>query len=130
MTPFSTAAEKLSAAVDAVYGETFTFLPRKSGGDVNAPFAADPDRAPLEFTASLINRYARADSRLVTKQGVSAEKPGHASARPQLSFDRAALPYEARRGDRVRRAKDGSVYVLAELRVTEDRRIVADINRI
>ncbi|MBI1202547.1 MAG: hypothetical protein GC182_08555 [Rhodopseudomonas sp.] len=128
-TLFEDLAGLASAAVDSVYGETFTLLPMTAAGDVNDLVAADQVRASLPFIGNFLDAYARVDSGAARTQGVKAERPGHASNRPQLSFDRAALPYAVRRGDRVLRAKDGVTYHLAEPRSPDLVRVIVDLNR-
>jgi hypothetical protein len=128
--PFQDAAALASTAIDDVFGEQFTLDPMATGVDVNGRGVADPDRAAQTFTATFIDSYARADSGPARQQGVTAEKPGHASSRPQISFDAAALPYAVKRGDRVTRASDGSLYQMAEPRKVDTIRVLVDLNRI
>jgi hypothetical protein len=126
--PFQDAAALASSAVDDTYGEPFTYQPM-TAADVNARPSIDANRAALTITAVLLDSFARAHSGPARTQGVTSEQPGHASTRPQLSLDPAALPYTPRRGDIVTRGSDGSKFLVAEPRRPDDVRIILDLNR-
>src|SRR5579885_1271611 len=128
-TPFQDAAAQASAAVDTVYGESFIVTPMTRGNDVNARPIADPDRAPASIVAAFLDVFARADSGPARTQGVTAEKHGHASSRQQASFDRTQLSYAVKRGDRLQRASDNTIFEVAEIRRAYPLRDLADLNR-
>lgn len=127
-TPFQQAAALASAAVDSVYGETFTFQPM-AAADPNARPAADASRAAQQIVGVLLDSFARSHSGPARTQGVTPEQPGHSSTRPQFSFDRSALPYDPRAGDFLTRA-DGSKFKVAEVRRPDMVRIILDLNRL
>lgn len=126
--PFQEAAALASAAIDDFYSEAYLYQPMLAA-DVNARSAIDPARAPLTIMAAMLDNYARADSGPARTQGVMAEKPGHASSRPQVSIATGALPYETRRGDRMTRVSDGALFQVAECRSPDLVRITLDLNR-
>jgi len=129
-TPFQDAAAAASGAVDDVYGEPYLYQPMKRDADVNGRLIVDPDRAPVTVTGVPFDAYARADSGPARTQGVTAEKPGHASDRPSVSIERAALPYAPHVGDRLTRVSDGVKFSVAEPRRLDLVRIVLDLNRL
>lgn len=132
MSIFDDALCVASAAVDSVLAESWTYLPTAAaGGDVNARRAPDPDRAAAPIVGIFIDPYARAHSGAARRQGVKAERPGHASARPQIYLDLTQLPYEARQGDLVRRGKTGKRYHVAEVKKdSAGPRAYVDLNEI
>jgi hypothetical protein len=127
--PFHDALLAASQSVDDIYGEAFTFRPM-ARADVNDRPAADPDRAETAITAVFIDFFARAGSGPVRTPGVAAEWPGHTSARPQISFAAAALPYAARKDDRLVRVADARVFAIAEIRRGADPRLACDVNEV
>jgi hypothetical protein len=118
-TPFEDALCAASAAVDVTFADSESWLYEPMAvaeGDVNARRAPDSDRAPVAIVGIFIDPYARAHSGAARRQGVKAERPGHASARPQIYFDLTQLGYEPRQGDRVHRCKTGVLYHIAEIK--------------
>src|ERR1700735_1402293 len=115
MSLFDEALAAASGAVDLAFAEAWFNEPTAvSAGDVNARRAADPDRPALEINGVFIDPYARAHSGAARRQGVKAERPGPASARPQIVFGVTQLGYEVRQGDRLKRLKTGKHYHVAE----------------
>jgi hypothetical protein len=115
MTIFQDAAVAHSAAVDMVYSECWTYLPyAAAGNDVNARPVADGSRPAQPIIGVYLDPYARAESATVRRQGVTPEKPGHASARPQLDLDVTQLPYRIQNGDRVVRLATGDIFKVTE----------------
>lgn len=117
--PFECELAAASAAVDEAFAdnEGWLYQPFASpGGDVNARGAPDPDRPQMQIQGVFIKPYARAFSVEARHQGLKPERPGHASARPQIDFDVTQLPYAPRNGDRVLRLADGTLYHVAELK--------------
>ena len=126
---FQEAAAKASAAIDAVYGETFLFHPMARAADVNARASADPARAVTTIVAAFHDIEARGGSDLVgERQMIRVQRPMHASDRPQISFARDALPFAPRPGDRMTRAACGKTYQLAEPRHSDGPRHLFDVN--
>jgi hypothetical protein len=114
-TIFEDACAAASNSVDTVYGESWLYQPfAVANGDVNGRPSPDPDRPEQGIIGVYIAPYARAFSAQVRHQGVTSEKPGHASERPQIDFDVTQLPYPVRQGDRVIRNKTGEVFHVAE----------------
>jgi hypothetical protein len=116
-TIFEDACAAASNSIDMVYAdaEGWSYQPyAATSGDVNARSTPDSSRAVLTVTGVYIDPYARAFSSQVRHQGVTPEKPGHASSRPQLDLDVTQLPYPVRSGDRVTRIKTGQVFKIAE----------------
>jgi hypothetical protein len=126
--PFEIAAAATSAAVDRVYGKSFFYQPMTAATDVNARPVFDPTRAAVTITAAFSDAFFRAGEGPTRSPGVNNEKPGHASSRPQISFDAAALPYRAQRGDRITRLADGKIFRVAEVHLDDTRRILCDLN--
>lgn len=129
-TPFQEAAALASCAVDDVYAEDYLYQPMTAGADVNARPCPDTDRPVLQIKAVPLDSFARAGSGPARTQGVTAEKPGHASTRPQVSIDRNAFPYAVARGDRLTRMSDGAQFLVAEPRYPDLSRLTLDLNRI
>jgi hypothetical protein len=115
-TIFEDACAAASNSVDTVYAEGWTYQPYAvtAAGDVNARPTPDTSRASMNIIGVYIDPYARAFSAQVRHQGVTPEKPGHASSRPQLDLDATQLPYPICNGDRVTRLKTGEVFHIAE----------------
>lgn len=128
--PFNNAATRSSVAVDRVYGALFDYLPMKAGDDRNAPHVPDPDRPQVTISLAPVDTFARGRSGPVRTPGVAAERPGHATVRQQWSCDRAALPYEPARTDRLRDPVSGALFQIAEIRRGDPARYVFDVNKI
>ncbi len=119
MSLFDQALAAASAAVDLAFADTEQWIYEPTAipeGDVNARRAPDPDRAATPIVGIFIDPYARAHSGAARRQGVKAERPGHASARPQIYFDVRQLCFAPREADRVRRCKTGVLYHVAEIK--------------
>jgi hypothetical protein len=114
-TVFEDACAAASTSVDMVYSEGWLYQPYAvTSGDVNTRLTPDASRAPMNVIGVYIDPYARAFSAQVRHQGVTPEKPGHASSRPQIDLDVTQLPYPICDGDRVTRLKTGEVFHIAE----------------
>lgn len=130
-TPFDAATKAAASSVGRVMGEAFAYIPMTTPADRNARPTADPERAVVDaFTAVPGFPSARAESGPVRTPGVTAERPGHASTRPFISFPLARLPYAARKGDRVKRLATGELYQIAELLPSAPGHVRADLNLI
>lgn len=136
MSLFDDAVVLASAAVDDVYGKPYLYQPMTEAADVNARPVVDSGRAAKTITAALTDKFARALAGPARSPTVKPERPGHTSDRPQFSFDRAALPYEPQRGDRLTRldevtgAATSDVYQVAEVLRADPARFVCDVNRV
>jgi hypothetical protein len=128
-TPFQDACAAASGAVDTVYGEPWVYMPMATG-DANTRRSPDPERAIISIVAAFIDPYARAFSGPARKQGVRVEHPGHASSRPIIDIALAQLTYDPRRGDRVTRSTDGSLWQVAEVRPDGTGRAELELNRL
>ena len=108
---FSAAANKLHAAVDRVWGESFTFAARKAPEDVNAPAIADDSRPSL--TASGVwhdpSEAFYPDARGRESDHVQ-ERVASVSA---VTIRDSDLSWTPRKGDVVTRVENGAVYLVA-----------------
>jgi hypothetical protein len=117
-TVFEHACAAASNAIDAAFGaEDFLYQPMGPSADPNDRPSPDANRAAVRIVPFLTSPYARAMSGTTAErsQGLKAEKPGHASARPVLDLALAQLPYLPRKGDRVRHISTGKIYRVAEV---------------
>lgn len=116
-TPFDLLAAELNAAVNGLRGEGFRLLPMARATDVNAPAAADPDRAILDFTATYDDPGTRAGSAVEGWQVATIRKgnPGHTSDRPAVHAERSLFAVRPRQGDRLSRDATGEVFEIAEI---------------
>jgi len=132
MTVYRDAVAAHSAAADLVFSEDWTYRAAAAvNGDVNARPAPDVNRQELQIVGAFLDPYARAFSGETRRQGLKAESPGHASARPQIEFDTAQLPFPPRRGDHLIRQATRVVYMIAEVKFpSAGTRVVADLNQI
>lgn len=80
--PFNTLVRTLLApAVNQAFGEAMRLLPRKASSDVNAPAAADPDRAETAFVGVFLDPPVKPqmshayDVRADKRPGVAANAP-------------------------------------------------------
>jgi hypothetical protein len=128
-TPFQDACAAASDAIDTVYGEPFVYLPM-TAADPNARRTPDPNRATTPIVGFFFDPYARAASGPARRQGVKVEHPGHGSSRPVLDIALAQLPFAPRRGDRVQRLEDNSLWELAEPRPDGTGRAEIDLNHL
>lgn len=114
-TLFQDACAASSDSVDLVYAEAWQYIPM-AAADPNGRAIADGGRTATTIQAAYFDPYARAFSGPARKQGVKPERPGHASSRPIIDFAVAQLPYAVAKGDRLQRASDQSLWVIAEVR--------------
>lgn len=129
-TPFEDGCAAASNAVDAVFGKADFLYQPMAAPDVNGRAVPDPDRPALPIVAFLPSPYARAFSNQARRQGVKAERPGHASARPVLDVALAQFPYALARADRVQRISTGKTYHVAEIRPDGTGRAMIDLNEV
>lgn len=125
---FDLAAGRSSVAVNRVNGVPYRYLPMTRPADSNARTTADPDRAEKDIIAAPGDLFARGASGPVQTTGVVNERLAHSSSRPQLSIDRADIPFEPRTLDRLRRISDGKLFSIAEIRRDDPARFYFDVN--
>jgi hypothetical protein len=111
-TPFETAATMTSAAVDLVYGETFTFTGMKAAADVDSPRVADPARPAFDATGGYV-----APSQAIYPHARGSIADAHAqktvASQPLVSVDNDRLAWPVTTGDRVTRKKTGEVFEIS-----------------
>lgn len=111
-TPFTGRAARLAASINKAFGESFTFLPFTSSGDVNLPKIPDAGRTQFNVTgvwdgpAKSATPHARGSIQYDNAHNWTASKPS-------VSVSDAALNWTPKHGDRVRRQFDGSVYEIS-----------------
>ncbi len=109
--PFEQAAALTSAAVDAVFGEQFTFIGMKAGVDRGAPRIVDTARPPFTVTGGYVDPSKTA---FPHARGTSQNQAqGHVVTEPFVSIDNARLQWAVVTGDRVTRAETGVQYEIA-----------------
>ena len=116
---FSALEDRLSAAIDVHFGETFVFMPMTQV-TVNSRRSSDPERLSFEFTATFDDGSAGSNSfeRLGNSSGGKTSgsgKPSFSVSSPMLFFEgtkfSSGLP---RRLDRVLRVDTGAVYEILD----------------
>lgn len=109
VTPFAFRDEKLSAAIDRAFGESFEFSGYITSGDVDAPF--QPDAARPTFSANGVFEAA-SKSRTPHARGSVQDDNAHnwAVSAPSISVADANCLWPLRRGDRALRLFDGSTF--------------------
>lgn len=117
-----------SEGIDDVFGEAWQYQPMAKT-DSNGRAVPDPSRAIVErLIAVYIAPYARAFSGVTKKQGVTPERPGHASDRPVCDLALWRLPYPPQNDDRLLRLKTGDLFKIAEPRPMGVGRSALDLN--
>lgn len=113
MAPFSASEARLSASVDKMFGELFTFSARKvAATDVDLPKIADATR-PDFITTGVFEAPTKAV--LPNARGSVADDNAHTweSSMPCVSIADSTLAWLPRQGDRVTRQADGATYEVA-----------------
>lgn len=137
MAAFDALSAMAGRAVMQVYGEQFAAQPRTIATlDVNARRITDTDRDEIVFGAVLHEYFSRVDmqtngsprSLSALTAANLAESAGHTSARIRIKFPATALPFRLMQGDRVRRVSTGTVYNVAEVRISSHGKYTADLN--
>lgn len=110
--PNPTRAAKLAASIGKAFGESFTFLPFTSSGDVNLPNIPDAARALLTVTGVW---DGPTKSETPHARGSTQDDNAHnwTASKPSVSVQDGALLWAPKRGDRVRRELDGAVYEIS-----------------
>ncbi|WP_438278085.1 hypothetical protein [Nitrobacter sp.] len=108
-TPFELAAAMSSAAVDTVYGESFTFIAMKVGDDVDSPRIEDTTRP--QFTA--VGAYiGSAKAVLPHARGSIPDDNARrvVASEPYVSVDNGNMLWVVTIGDRATRLKTGETF--------------------
>lgn len=107
---------RLHEAVDRQSAETLTYQPM-AAPSVNARPAADPDRTVEDFAGIWSEPPVPAEQR--PHLDMAAARQGGmrriSAGRPTVKFADGALPYAARRGDRVLRPLTGERHEVADI---------------
>lgn len=110
-TPFETAAAKTSAAVDTIYGETFTFIGMKAGVDRGSPKVLDTARPKFDAVGGYIDPSKTAYPK--ARGAANDQTQRHVVTEPFVSVDNSKLQWVVVTGDRVTRHKTGVQYEIA-----------------
>jgi hypothetical protein len=110
-TPFETAAAMTSAAVDTIYGETFTFIGMKAGVDRGSPKVLDTGRPKFDAIAGYVDPSKTAFPK--ARGTANDQTQRHVVTEPFVSVDNAKLRWPVLTGDRVTRLKTGVQYEIA-----------------
>lgn len=108
---FDQAAALTSAAVDSVYGETFTFIGMKPGADRGSPRVPDPSRPAFDVVGGFIDPSKRAYPHARGTAQNAAQQ--HVVTEPFASIDNVNMRWAAITGDRVTRKKTAEQYEIA-----------------
>jgi hypothetical protein len=110
-TPFESAAKNASAAIDAVFGETFTFIGMKAGVDRGSPKVLDAARPKFDVIGGYVDP---AKTAFPTARGTANNyTQRHVVTEPFVSVDNTGMQWPAVSGDRVTRIKTGVQYEIA-----------------
>lgn len=107
-TPFETAAAATSAAVDAIYGETFTFIGMKAGVDRASPKVVDTSRPAFKAPGGYVGPAKPGLPKARGTENNLAQR--HVISEPFVSVDSSKLQWAVVTGDRVIREKTGVQY--------------------
>lgn len=108
---FDQAAAQTSAAVDSVYGETFTFIGMKQGTDRGAAKILDPSRPAFDVVGGFIDPSKTAYPHARGTAQNAAQR--HVVTEPFASIDNTRMQWVAITGDRVTHQKTGDQYEIA-----------------
>lgn len=133
---FAELEDRLSAAVDGMFGEVFRFHPMTQA-TVNSRLGPDTNRSIFLFTAVIDDRNPGSTSfaRLGSTSGGTASrdaKPAYATSNPMLFFDISGFGDRTppRRLDRVERLDTGAVYELTSIEKDGQGRFKAGMVRV
>jgi hypothetical protein len=112
-TPFENAAAMASAAVDAVYGESFQLIAMKSPADVNASRLADQARPSFFAIGAYLAPFKPI---LPHARGSIQDDNAHkfAASTPMVSIDNANLQWPVETGDRMLRMGTGDLFEVSK----------------
>lgn len=110
--PFSARDARVSGAVDRAFGERFSFEAFTKGADVDLPATADATRIAFEVTG-VWEGLSKSDH--PAARGVPDNNAQmRAASMPSVSVA-DDLVWQPRRGDRITRLFDGSVYEISKV---------------
>lgn len=111
--PFDARAAKLAASIGRAFGETFTFLPFTTTGDVNLPKLPDVSRVQFDAVGAW---DGPTKSTTPHARGSVQDDNAHnwATSAPSVLVADAALTWHPKKGDRVLRQSDGAVYEISK----------------
>lgn len=110
---FSALENRVSDAVDRLFGESFGFSPMMLPANVNARPVVDPDRLTSTVTG-IFDARSRSVSTVGPQQGPGVSAPGPWLSLDDRQFDSGQPP---RRNDRLKRLTTGEVYEISEITV-------------
>ncbi len=134
MPAFTDRMATVRLAVDREWGESFLFVPRAVGLDVNGPSAADATRTSRVVTARWsdktepLNVADAYDQRSDKRPGVSGSRTTIFLSRQDAAAGEPEL--WVRHGDRLVRQSDGTIYSIATAVPSGRLRIRCDCNRV
>ncbi|MGY3588078.1 hypothetical protein [Bradyrhizobium sp. USDA 4350] len=110
--PNPSRAARLAASIDKAFGESFTFLPFTSSGDVNLPKIPDTSRAQFDARGAWDGPTKSATPHA---RGSVQDDNAHnwTASMPSVCIADAALNWTPKRGDRCLRQLDGAVYEIS-----------------
>jgi len=111
-TPFADRAARLAASINKAFGESFTFLPFTSSGDVNLPKIPDVSRSQFDATGQW-DGPTKSDIPHARGSIQDDNAHGWTASKPSVCIADAALNWTPKRGDRCLRQLDGSVYEIS-----------------
>lgn len=103
---------KLSAGINRMSGEAFTFVPRMAQDDVDLPAVAD--QARQSFTATGAWSAGGRTSHLHARGHADSNAQAAVASPPSVTFDEADLAWLPAQNDLCRRELDGSVYAISK----------------
>lgn len=105
-------AARLAASIDKAFGESFTFLPFTSTGDVNLSKIPDTSRAQFGARGSW-DGPTKSDT--PHARGSIQDDNAHSwtVSKPCACIAEAALQWLPKHGDRCRRELDGAIYEIS-----------------
>lgn len=111
--PFEQAAAQTSCAIDAVFGEAFTFVAMAVSTDVDAPRGPDATRPNFDCVGAYVgpsrSLYPRAPGPAPDNQA-----QGTVASHPLVSIDNSALAWTPTTNDRVIRQKTGETFEISK----------------
>jgi hypothetical protein len=110
--PFASRSAKVADAIGRAFGETFTFLPFTSSGDVDLPTLPDLSRSQFNATGTW---EGPTKSSTPHARGAIQDDNAHNwnASMPSVFVADAALLWRPKRGDRVLRQSDNTVFEIS-----------------
>lgn len=110
-TPFEIAAAMSSAAVDFIYGESFTFIGMKAGTDRGSARVVDTSRPPFTVMGGYVDPAKMGVPQ--ARGAANNQAQPHVITEPYVSVDNGGMKWAVVTGDRVTRLKTGVQYEIA-----------------